>query len=174
MDVLTAIASRRSLGRMKQDPVPRSLIEELLEAANWAPTHHRTEPWRFWVFSGEGRRQLSAVFAQLGEKEAAKPLRAPVVIAVGCRVQAAADNVQEEICASAAAVQNLLLAVEAKGLAGIWRSGAATYDERVRSFFGLEQQDSLLGFIYLGYADPEAPQLPGRRGPVAEKTAWFE
>lgn len=174
MDVIQAIASRRSVGRVKADPVPRQLVEELLTAANWAPAHHRTEPWRFWVFSGAGRERLAEVFGQLGEKERAKPLRAPVVIAVGCRVQPAADNAQEEICAAAAATQNLLLAAEAKGLAGIWRSGAAAYDERARAFFGLEPQDALLGFVYLGYPDPEVPQVPGRRGPALEKTVWYE
>lgn len=174
MNVLDAIRQRRSVGRVSQRPVPRSLLENALEAAHWAPTHHRTEPWRFWVFSGPGRERLAQVFALLGEKDRAKPLRAPVVIAVACVPQPAADNIQEELCATAAAVQNLLLAAQGLGLAGIWRTGPAAYDARVRQFFGLGERDALVGFIYLGYPDPDVPVLEGRRTSLEDKTVWYE
>ncbi|HVK03023.1 MAG TPA: nitroreductase family protein, partial [Armatimonadaceae bacterium] len=61
-----AIAHRRSMGlaRLKPDPVEPRLIETLLEAANWAPSHGDTEPWRFTVFTGESRRALGDVFAE--------------------------------------------------------------------------------------------------------------
>ena len=55
--VYSAILNRRSMGlsRLKPDPVDHALIEQMLEAANWAPSHGDTEPWRFTVFAGEGR-----------------------------------------------------------------------------------------------------------------------
>jgi nitroreductase len=174
MDVMTAIRNRRSMGRVSPQPVERAIIEELLEAANWAPSHHGTEPWRFWVFTGAGRDKLAEVFAAVAEKERAKPYRAPVVIAVACVPQPGADTVGEEEAATAAAVQNLLLAMEARGLAGIWRTGSLCREPKVREFFGLREQDTLQGFIYLGYPDPAAPPKEGRRGPVAAKTVWYE
>lgn len=62
--LFAAICHRRSMGllRLKPDPVDRQLIERILEAANWAPSHGDTEPWRFTVFSGEGRETLAELF----------------------------------------------------------------------------------------------------------------
>ncbi|MGN6700275.1 MAG: nitroreductase family protein, partial [Thermomicrobiales bacterium] len=94
-DVLTALRERRSSGRVQQTPVPRATIEQLLEAAIWAPNHRLTEPWRFVVLTGDARQELGAVMAaqqraangavpteeQLARIRA-KPLRAPVIIAV--------------------------------------------------------------------------------------------
>ena len=60
-----AILQRRSMGlsRLKPDPVDRALIEQMLEAANWAPSHGDTEPWRFTVFAGAGRAVLAELYA---------------------------------------------------------------------------------------------------------------
>jgi nitroreductase len=46
MDVFEAIKGRRSIGMVKQDLIKQEVIEQLLEAATWAPNHHHTEPWR--------------------------------------------------------------------------------------------------------------------------------
>src|SRR3712207_7001605 len=59
MDVIHAIETRRSIGRVKQDPVPRDLIERILESAVHAPNHRITEPWRFHVFTSKGRGELA-------------------------------------------------------------------------------------------------------------------
>lgn len=63
--VLHSIRERRSIGRVKSDPVPTPLIEQLLEAANWAPSHKATEPWRFVVMTGEGRAVLGEAYADI-------------------------------------------------------------------------------------------------------------
>lgn len=49
MDLFEAIRSRRSIGKVKPDPVERHLIERIIEAGTWAPNHKNTEPWRFFV-----------------------------------------------------------------------------------------------------------------------------
>ena len=100
MDVIQAIEKRQSIGRVKQDPVPRAMIERLLESAVHAPNHRLTEPWLFHVFTGKGRGKLARVRAEIarlqadaeGEaeelavgrisRERKKAFRAPVVIAV--------------------------------------------------------------------------------------------
>ena len=45
MDVFTAIRERRSIGKVKSDPIPEEVIQKVIEAGIWAPTHFRTEPW---------------------------------------------------------------------------------------------------------------------------------
>src|SRR5262245_43010723 len=57
-DALTAIKTRRSVKEYVPTEIPREWIEELLDAAHWAPNHKLTHPWRFHVFSGEGRERL--------------------------------------------------------------------------------------------------------------------
>ena len=63
MDMMTAITSRRSTGAMLPDMPPRVAIEAMLEAATYAPNHHRTEPWSFHVLTGDARTWLGEIAA---------------------------------------------------------------------------------------------------------------
>ena len=67
MDVMTAIKTRRSIGKVKSEPVPKEMIEMILEAGTWAPCHHQTEPWRFFVLTGDARNGLGETFRGNGE-----------------------------------------------------------------------------------------------------------
>jgi nitroreductase len=141
LDVIHAIQTRQSVGRVRQDPVQRDLVERILESAVHAPNHKITEPWRFHVFTGKGRGELARARAETarlqakaeGEdeemaagrisRERKKAFRAPVVIAV---ISASGrDEVEtlENYAACAAAVQNMQLTAHALGLASIWRTG---------------------------------------------------
>jgi nitroreductase len=176
--VLAAIRERRSVKQVQPDPVPRELIEQLLEAAVWAPNHHLTQPWRFFVLTGEARVALGEVLARdpalAPDKRAVirqKPLRAPVLIAVAVEPDPKRPLL-DEIAAGAAAVQNLLLAAHALGLGAIWRTGRAIEDPAVKAFLGLPDRAVLLGFVYLGFP-AVVPEPPARR-PAQEVTVWFD
>lgn len=155
MNVLEAIKTRRSTGFMAQTPVPMAHIETILQAGCWAPTHKRTDPWRFHVFMGEGRAKLAqAIKEERGEKAGQKVYRAPVVIAVvvaGCREETG-PPLWEEHAAVAAAVQNMALAAHGLGLAGIWRTGAFTELEAVKSLLQVDASygDRIMAFFYVG------------------------
>jgi nitroreductase len=183
--VLAALRERRSLGRVKRDEVPRERIEQVIEAATWAPSHHNTQPWRFVVMTGEGRRLLGEGYANVytattgeqdaekREKEVKKAFRAPVVIAAIC---SPSDDpravIQEELAAAQVAVQNLLLAAHAVGLGAIWRSGAPMFHQAMREQFKLREDEQIVGFIYAGYPDM-TPNAPSRRS-VEEVTEWVQ
>jgi nitroreductase len=64
MDVFEAIRTRRSIGAVSQDVPPREVIEEILEAATWAPNHRLTEPWRFIVLAGSAREAFGEAMAR--------------------------------------------------------------------------------------------------------------
>ncbi len=186
METLETIMTRRSVGKVKPDLPPKELIETVLGAATQAPNHHNTEPWRFFVLAGRAREDLGRVMAEvlrpqlpdpdsesgkaLLAKEAEKPLRAPVLIVVASK---ASDNPKvvpiEEVEATAAAVENLLLAAHDLGLAAVWRTGKPAYDPRVKQLFDLGAADHLVGFIYLGY--PDATPAPRQRS-AAGKVEW--
>jgi nitroreductase len=187
--VLAAIRERRSIGKVAPERPPRAAIEQLLEAATRAPNHHLTQPWRFFVLAGEARRALGEAMARatvgepaghpLGEgaraayeRMAAKPLRAPVVIAVA--VEPAADpkvREIEEVAAGAAAIQNMLLAAHALGLGAMWRTGEVCDEPAVKAFFGLGPRAHLLGFVYVGYPAQDPPRR--ERTPAAGLTRWL-
>src|SRR5918912_465013 len=190
MDVIRAIETRQSIGRVKQDPVPRELIERILGSAVHAPNQKITEPWRFHVFTGKGRGELARARAETarlqaeaeGEdeelaagrisRERKKAFRAPVVIAV---ISAAGrDEVEtlENYAACAAAVQNMQLTAHSLGLASIWRTGPVAYHENMRRFFGLKENDQIAAYLYVGY--PDMGERPRRRSPAGERTVWHE
>jgi nitroreductase len=186
--MLDAIHNRRSIGKVTDDVPPRELIEQMIEAAITAPNHHHTEPWRFFILTGDARLGLgdALVEARLAEeddpsnvpqallnKTREKPLRAPVVIGVAVKPDPGKKVWPvEEVCATAAAVQNMLLAGDALGLATMWRTGDPCYSEPVKRFFGLGERDTLIGMIYVGYRAAE----PGERTrtPVEHVTQWWE
>jgi nitroreductase len=107
------------------------------------------------------------------DKERAKPLRAPTVIAVG--VDKPSDpRVQEieNICAAAAACENILLAAEAYGLGGHWRTGEAARDPDIKKFLGFLPDQDVIAFLYIGY--PEKWPGPRVRPGFEDRTTWME
>jgi len=185
--LLTALRNRRSISKVSPEAPPESLIRTMLEAATWAPNHFLTEPWRFFVMRGDARIRLGEAMGEAAaaresdpvEAEACrqrmvqKALRAPCVIAVAVEPDAREKVVElEEIAATAAATQNMLLAAEALGLGAIWRTGWVTYTPQVREFLGLSERATVLGFVYVGY--PAAPAPERTRKPVDEVTRWID
>lgn len=187
MNVLEAIHSRRSSGNVRPEPIPRDSIEQLIDAATRAPNHRLTQPWRFFVMAGEARLALGRAMAQaqirreatlpdqiaaIEEAARKKVLRGPVIVTVAIDPDPNPKVVEvEEICAGAAAIQNMLLAAHALGLAAIWRTGDACTAAEVKEVFGLSPRTSLLGFIYVGY--PAAAAAPRERRSGGELTTWL-
>jgi nitroreductase len=106
------------------------------------------------------------------EKERAKPLRAPLLIAVGVDkpTEPKVDQI-ENIAAVAAACENILLAATALGLGAFWRTGDSARDPRVKEFLGLETDQHLLGFIYVG--QPEEMPVAKERPSFEDRTVWM-
>lgn len=185
MDTLEAIHTRHSIGKVKPDPLPRDLVEKLLSAAVQAPNHYNVRPWRFVVLTGSGREKLGDVMAEEFHKrfpdvpaealakERAKPLRSPLLIAVGVDKPAESKIIEiENICATAAACENLLLAAHALGLAGYWRTGDAARDSAIKRFLGFEADQHLVAFLYIGY--PDVPPVTNERPSFQDRTTWIE
>jgi nitroreductase len=185
MDIFEAIHTRHSQAKVKPDPVPPEMIEKLLDAAVQAPNHYKVRPWRFVVLTGEGRDKLGAVMAasqqarhpeypvEAFDKCRSLPLRAPVVIAIGVDKPSEAKVLEiENICAVAAATQNLLLAAHAMGLGAKWRTSEWARDPMVKEFLGFEPDQHIIGFIYVGY--PEFLMEPAPRPSFEDRVVWIE
>jgi len=172
--VAEAIRNRRSnLNVDLERPVPREVIEDLIELAVTAPNHYRTNPWRFVVLSGKARERLGHLVAgEVGKQPDVKDsfvernrvqfLRAPSVIAIASAGDPDPIKDFENKHAVAAGLQNILIGATAAGLASAWKSGAAMVDPSVsaaaKDELGLDPADEIVGFVYLGY--PVAPPGP--------------
>ncbi|THF87694.1 nitroreductase [Deinococcus sp. KSM4-11] len=184
--VLDVIRRRRTvdIALLRPDPVPRRVLEAILAAGTWAPTHGRTQPWRFTVFTGAARERLGNIFAQAyaagsapdRDSEAAlaaqraRALKAPAWISLELHVPATSKfPLWEEQAALACAAQNMLLAATAFGLASKWASGAVMISPVTAAALGAP---ALMGFIYLGSPAGEAPD--SSRAPLSEKVTWAE
>ena len=159
-----------------QRSVPAELVTELCELATWAPNHKKTWPWRFALFSGEGRTRLGAAMADEMEqasfgddakraKTRSKYLRTPSVLVVGCAPHDDEMLDAENRDAVAAGIQNLLLGATALGLASFWSTPALARPPAVLELCGFDPDDRLVGVVYLGWAAQEcaAPQRPAPR-----------
>jgi len=185
MDVFEAIHNRHSVKKVKPDAVPRELIETLLDAAVQAPNHYKVRPWRFVVLTGEGRNKLGEVMAASQRERhpdfppgafdscRALPFRAPVVIAVGVDKPSEPKVLEiENVCAAAAACENLLLVAHAMGLGAKWRTSEWARDPKVKEFLGFDADQHIIAFLYIGY--PEFVAEPAPRPSFEDRTVWIE
>lgn len=185
-----AIRGRRNVKRFSTQPVPRSLVEQLVELAVWAPNHKLTEPWRFYVLGGQVRPLFAAVAAAVTERkalakggdpaaaarkgaEAAATWQAvPVLLYVTYVTSPNPVTDRENYGAVCCAVQNLMLAAHAAGLATSWSSGALAGAPELHELAGAGDDERMVGLFRLGYPDPDAPTPIGRRAPGASVTRW--
>ena len=114
-----AIRSRRTHKVYGSEPVPAETLAELFELARWAPNHRLTEPWRFRHI---GPLALAALKAASDPQSAAKLDRAPTLVAASVRQDGGSVRRLEDLCAASAAIYIVLLAADAHGLAGYWRT----------------------------------------------------
>ncbi len=165
-------------------PIADEAIWEILENANWAPSHKLTEPWRFKVFRGKALERLGRYLAgwyqantpagQFSEKKYEKtlnnPMRSSCVIAI-CLQRDPESRVPEweELAAVACAVQNMWLSCAAHGIGSYWSTPRSILE--AEGFLGLGPGERCLGLFYMGYHD--LPELEGKRGDIREKVEWI-
>lgn len=187
--VAANIRNRRSTkpAVMNGQRIDDALILQLLELADWAPTHAMTEPWRFVVYAGEHLKKYVADQAGLYKRytpvekfilskynnllELGQTLSHIIVVYMH---RGHNPNIPEleEICATAAAVENMLLGASALGIAALWSTGGMTYSQQLKDYLQLEEKDVTIGQLYLGYSDTVKDGT--RAVPLANKIRWVK
>lgn len=185
------IQSRRTIKPNEMDAqriVPKELLDQIFENANWAPTHGMTEPWRFKLFTGESRKLLGEKLQYLYvnhtskgdfkeskmEKLGRNPQLAPAVIAICMkRGENKKIPVVEEIASVACSVQNIHLTATAAGLGGFWSTPKVLDSEGMREFLKLGNDDLCLGLFYLGWLKEGGCFPKSCRRPKEEKLEWM-
>ncbi len=179
------IKNRRSVfpPQYNNQPITKEEILTILEAANWAPTHKRTEPWRFKVFHGISQVALGKFIAETYKqttnnfseftynKFMDNPVKAGCVIAI-CMQRDPNESLPEweEIAATAMAVQNMWLTAHEMSIGAYWASpGVMKYMDK---FINLEEGERCLGLFYMGKYDLELPEGT-RKSTIEDKTIWI-
>lgn len=169
------------------EKVDDAIIRQMLENANWAPTHKLTEPWRFIVFTGEGRKKLatiqSEVYKKVTEADGSfkedryqnlqnKPLDSSHIILVYMKRDGKKSVPEiEEAGAVFCAIQNMYLTATSLGVGCYLSTGGVTYFEEAKSAFGLLKEDRIIGFLHVGI--PKHHHQAGRRHSVDDKVQWI-
>ena len=191
-EVSALIRNRRTTkpaGMDAERAVDPGLLIELLENANWAPSHGLTEPWRFRVFTGAARARLAAEMQRIYrevtpaagfredkyEKLGKNPLLAPVVI-VALMERHGGGKIPEieEIEAVACALQNLALSATAAGLGFFWSSPPLIYDKAFNDWLGFAAEDRCVGLVYLGWPKADAAAPTSVRTPITDKVSFAD
>ncbi len=174
--------------KMNGRQIEDEIIQELLALADWAPTHARTEPWKYFVFSGDKVKQFaqrhaelyreftpSANFTRQKYENIEKQGDNVSHIIVACMKRVASHKIpeMEEIAAVAASIQNILLAAASRGIASFWSTGGMALHPAFKNEFDLGEEDRIIGILYLGYTDD--PFKEGNRIiPLSEKIEWIK
>jgi len=165
-------ARRTNMQVDRERAVPRELVEQWCELAQWAPNHKRTWPWRFALAQGDGRARLgeaiSEAMAAHGDdatkvaKARTKYLRTPASLIVGSAEGDSALRTAENRDAVAAGIQNVLLGATAHGVATYWGSCPKGANDAVAALAGFEPGTTVVAIIYLGWPidDAAVPQRP--------------
>ncbi len=184
--VLDIIQNRRATPPrlFAKKEISKEIIERLLESANWAPNHKKTEPWRFKIYTGKAKADLAEKAYSLLKLKFAEGLqiapekmdkfkstmeRVPVAIAIVMQRDAGKRLPEwEEIAAVSMAVQNMWLRATEMDLGAFW--GTPAFIDLFNEILEIQEGQKCLGFFYVGHIMVDYPS-PGR-GEIAEKVEW--
>ncbi len=185
MELLDVIRGRRSINQFQSDPVPDSVLEEMLQAAVWVPNHHLSEPWHFMVIRGQSLRQMAdfrkaAVLVKNREKPQAERiaekarddlLKAPCAVVAVQTIDENPYRAEEDYASTAMAVYNMTLVANSHQVGTYWHTGPLVYFEPFREWLGLDPLQRIVAYLRVGY-----PRLipQGRRTDGLELTRWLD
>lgn len=186
-EITEVIKNRRTIypEQYSDRKIHKEIVEDVLNNGVWAPTHGKTQPWRFIVYLEDSKIELSNFLSRLYadkfkgesynemkfEKLKNRALTAPVVIAIVMTPDPNEKILEiEEVEAVACAVQNMHLTCTAYGIGGFWSTPKLIYTKEMNEFLGIGEKDKCLGLFYMGYPAIDWPK--GQRKPIEYLTTW--
>ena len=173
MQAIDALLLRQSARTLTEPGPDAAALELIFSAAARAPDHGRLRPWRFIVVRAAARERFGALLAdqlrrthpatlpETLERERLKAFRAPLIVVVAAHCEGGTKiPVIEQTLAAGAAAHAMMLAAVALGFNAMRKTGAAAYDGTVKQALGLEAEDAIVGFIYLGTESGERAGPP--------------
>ena len=185
LNTIELIKSRRSIMPLQYNniPIEDEDINLILEAANWAPTHKKTEPWRYKVlkngfkdnfgkFLGEKYKEISEHYSKFKFDKLIEKVKKSSVIILICMQRDPNESIPEweEIASVSMSVQNMWLMATNLNIGAYWSSTKLI--NFIGEYIPLNKGEICLGIFYMGKYSDEAPLRKPR--PIQDKTKWFE
>jgi len=183
----TLIRGRRTVKTFTGAPLDPAVVTRCLDLARWAPTHRLHQPWRFVVLDQPAIVRLDTFLADRPDIAAwPDAIKGPGKLAklrdrlptLGAMIQATwvrhADPEidREDLAAASAAIEHVLLGVQAAGLASFWSSSAALRHPDTLRWCGCDpDHEGFLGSLWLGHA-AQQPPVP-QRLPLEAVVRWL-
>jgi nitroreductase len=180
MELAQLIRERRSVHRFEQKEVCLPLIQELLDTAVWAPNHKMTQPWRFVIVHGEGRKRIAEIARrssskrerdpekadELGERLYAKLMSVPLFIVVLMKEDPVIATREEDHASTSCLIHNFTLLAWEQGLGLVWETYPMMHDSPFREALGIMPGERAVGSLHVGY--PSQIPAPQARIPAAQ------
>jgi nitroreductase len=161
------IKERRSIAKFQNKSVSREVLINLLDTSIWVPNHHLTEPWRFILIEGEGKRKLAEANRKLAEKRISDPekrekqgqnaydtiMNVPTIIVVVMREAANPMRREEDYASTCCVIQNFSLLAWERGIGAIWKTYGLMYQPDFREALEIELGEKVVGVLHVGYPD---------------------
>lgn len=173
MNAIELLLGRNSAPRLVEPAPSATELETMYQAALRAPDHARLRPWRFLSITGQAREPLGEVFVEAlqkrnpdvttADKDKARlqPFRAPhITVVIARQIEHPKVPCSEQLLSAGCAAHGLLLAAQALGFAGVWRTGDNAFDKHVMSRLGLDKNENIIGFMYIGTINGSFKPLP--------------
>ena len=164
------IRGRRTIHLFDPDRIPpRDEILTAIDLARWAPNHHLTEPWKFYLLGSETAEAIARLNAEQVAKERGRTagqaklerwLGIPGWLVVTCRRSEDETREREDYAACCCAVQNLQLYLWSRGVGAKWTTGSVTRSDRFFEILEIDRKtERLVSMLWYGYP-LDIPQPP--------------
>jgi nitroreductase len=187
IEILSSIIQRRRSifpPSYTAEEIPDELIRQVLESANYAPTHKLTQPWRFIVLRKEAKHKFGLELARLYQEQTPqaqflqkkyeslveKADQSSCIIVLNAELHPDLIPEWEEIAAFACAVQNMSLTAEALNIGAYWSSPGTI--AQLPEYFNMPANEKCFGLFFMGFHNEEP--RPARRSPMEDKVRWIE
>lgn len=157
------LSGRRTINRFRSEIPPRELLEQAVDIARWAPNHHMTQPWRFYLLDEQSKQRIvelnADIVAQSKGEAAARVKRRrwsaiPGWLVVTCMKSDDALQAREDYAACCCAVHNLTLYLWSLGIGCKWTTGAVTRDARFYQALDIDaDREDVVSLLWYGYPD---------------------
>jgi len=160
MDAIECMKTRRSIRAYLDKPVPKEVIEDIVDCGRLAASAINIQPWKFIAVTDSAMRKRIADISDYGKFIA----QAAVCIAVFC--QEGKYYLED----GSAATQNVLNAARAHGLGSCWVAGdKKAYAPVISDLLGLPEDYKLVSLVAIGYA---AEERNPEKKPLSDVLHW--
>ena len=155
------LVGRRTLSRFADTPVDPDLIHAAIDVARWAPNHHLTEPWHFYVLGPKAiqttiecvrERATEAKGEEMGRRKARRAENVPAWVIVTCKRSDDEIVEREDYAATSCAIHNMALYLWQAGVGMKWCTGSMANTPHYANALGLDTESGfIVGILRIGY-----------------------